>query len=734
VGCRWPVFAGEGEVLNSTISANPTPATSGPGTTAATPIGTCALGVSVASPLRAAMLLAGAVGCGLLSVWIWMIGRENGRFVLLDHETKVATLPNLLVVAAGLGAVLGVVGVVWASLKDARLRASVGWCVAWAKSHPKLALLLAAVAAFGAIDLYEVFLGHEPRHHDPAKGLLQHKTMLREDAEAWLLFTATVMAALAISAARPWCSKCQSRVGFIRRSMQGVAGSRRWLLVAFLVPAVLGSAMSLGALEGVPHFSDSLTYQMQGRMLYAGQMTMPAPLHDDLFTHSLFFVKAGEGGDARYFGKYPIGWPAILGFFDNLGVGFMANAVLAGIGALLTYGLARQVTTRRIAVLAAVLLALNPWAWFNAAHFASHAASMIAVNAFLFFFLRVVNARPQASFGSAMGAGLCLGAAILIRPFDAGMFALPAVIASFIFLARDPRRWLAHGLVIAIATGVGISIYMWSNVMTTGQATLSPYKLENRWNQDWNFAVTSILHRVQFQWAELNDRFPGFGVGGLTLATIGAIVAMQRGRFSRSPALTVIVACNALFFISNAPFLFTNVWWGPRWLLPVTPLLAILLAEFVNVILAAAATARQKAIGTGAASAAQLAFMLLAAGTFVSILLAYPGKWYQHRIAPPHNVSGAADQRVASMGLNNVIVGMPLDEELRAAKMPNRAPFDPRAGMVFMKAPFESNPVIYVRKVENWAAKAKECYPSRQLFELIADKEAEGGFVIRAVP
>jgi len=50
-----------------------------------------------------------------------------------------------------------------------------------------------------------------------------------------------------------------------------------------------------------------------------------------------------------------------------------------------------------------------------------------------------------------------------------------------------------------------------------------------------------------------------------------------------------------------------------------------------------------------------------------------------------------------------------------------------------MAVPFEANPVIYVRKVENWAVKAKECYPQRQLYELIADKEGVGGFVIRSV-
>ena len=748
----------KGNDLTSTFSANPTQAISAP-TTAP-----CAVtAVTAVSRLRGSMLLAGAVGCGLLSIWIWMLGRVDGKFVLIEREVVAATIPSWLVLLATAGAGLGLVGSLWALMRDQRLRSAIAWCVQWIKTHPLASLIIALVIAAGAIDFYELFVDAEIKRYNRDQGVGLRKYMLREDAKAWLLFASTVMSALALSAMRPWCDQCKSRVAGVRSSLRQPGSAKRWLLLAFFTPVILGSAMNLVALDGVPHFSDSLTYQMQGRMLYAGQMTMEKPAHPELFIHSLFFVTDGQYFDeaqghivyegTRFFGKYPLGWPAILGFFDKLGLGFMANAVLAGLGALLTFGLARQVTTQRVAIIAALLFAFSPWAWFNGSHFASHVASMLAVNGFLFFFLKVLavgprglgsiqlgasqlgasqfgtsqlGAKPRAAFGAAAGAGLCLGAALLIRPFDAAMFALPAVLVSFALLVREPKKWITHGAIISLATGIGIAIYFWSNAMTTGKATLSPYTLEGRWAADWDTSITSILHRLQFQWAEMNARMPGYGIGSMTIAILGSMIAFNRGRFHKSLAIYVLLASNVLFFVANTPFLFTNVWWGPRWLLPVTPMIAVLMAEFVDRVMQSVSGRKRDGRASSSASAAQLVMMVLLAGTLVGLIFDYGGQWAMHRVAPPHNVSAAANDRAQAMGLNNVVIGMPVGGD-------GRAPLDGRAGMVYMKAPLESNSVIYVRQIEKWQPKTRETFPDRQLYELIADKEAEGGFVIRKV-
>ncbi len=772
------------------------------------------------SPLRAMLLILGAAGTGMLSVWSWMLERVNGSFVLRDGEQIVARLPIGEVIAVLLATALGGIGVIWALLRDQRLRTTIAWIIQWIKQHPLAAGVMAIVLMLGVVDGYELFVDAETRRWNRDKGVGLRAYMVREDLKGWLLFASTVMTALAISALWPAQDRFAACAARVRNSIE----SRRktWLAAALALPVALGGFMAWFALDAVPHFSDSLTYLTQGRMLWAGELSMPKPAHPDLFIGSLFFVTDQQHLDpatgemifdgTRFFGKYPAGWPFVLGFFDKLHIGYLANATMTGLAVLLTYALGRQITTHRVAVLAAVLFGLSPWAWFNGAHFASHVASTIAVTGFWWLYLKTMHglnsppsqggagggsgvqqesahservdptlpqplperegsrgAEPRHLLTSGLGAGLFLGFAVLVRPFDAVMFAMPAVAASAWFFLRSPKRWFVPSAMITIGALVGVGIYAWTNAMTTGSATISPYKLEGRWQADWDTAIWSPVLRMWFQWAELNARVPGYGIGGMTAAVLGLMIAISRGRLRQSPALSLLLAANAIFFGSATLFLFTNVWWGPRWLLPVTPLVALLAAELVDVMLAHAAPGRSPGLtgeNPGAVQSAdadeqiaipsalgprplapgpsplalssQLGLSILAAGLIVGLAVEYAGRLWQHRLAPPHSVSGDVGELAAAMKLTNAVVGLPLGQEMEAAakalgdawRTQRKAPTDPRTGMVHMRAPMADNAVIYVRKVDRWAAKAAECFPQRQLYELIADRNAADGFVV----
>ena len=245
----------------------------------------------------------------------------------------------------------------------------------------------------------------------------------------------------------------------------------------------------------------------------------------------------------------------------------------------------------------------------------------------------------------------------------------------------------------------------------------------------------------------------------MTAAALGLMVAIGRGRMRLMPAL-LLLAANAIFFGSATLFLFTNVWWGPRWLLPVTPLMALLAAEWVDVMIEAGQGMRTKGQGAepsdpqsairdpqsqpsapgpwALALASQFGLSILVAGLIVGLAVEYAGRHWQHRLAPPHSVSGDVGELAMTMKLSNAVVGLPLGQEMDAAgkalgdawRARRKPPTDPRTGMVHMRAPMADNAVIYVRKVDGWQAKAAECFPQRQLYELIADKDAASGFVI----
>lgn len=659
--------------------------------------------------ILAVLALVGTAGFALLSFWIPLLDRSGNQFLLRasDDGRDLAELPTWLVAATVAAAATGGLGLLLALWRDQRISSALAWCGRWFGANPWLGVALVLVVAAGAVDVYELV-------YDPYQGRSGLRVwMLREDLQMWLSLGAAILGALAISAMSPGPKPLGRLIQWADTSVRLQAP--RWWAVAAITPALLGGMMCVVALDGIPHFSDALTYLIQGRMLYNGGLWMPTPAHHQLFQDSLFFVET----NGRYFGKYPIGWPALLGAFDGIGIGTMANAVMTGLTALLTGLIALQFATARVAVLAALLYGLSPWAWFNGANFSAHGSTTCAIMAFMWLFLRTLR---TGHIASACGAGLALGAAVLIRPFDAAVFALPAVFVVLTCQVRRPKRWIGLGAVIAAGALAGVGVYLWVNAQTTGHALLSPYSLEPRWKTDWQQSVSSVLGRLAFQFSELNSRCPGWGIGGLTVAVMGAIAAGQRWRCGGLRLLTV---STVLYFVACTTFGFTNVWWGPRWLAPVTPLLAILAAELLDRIMSQLLPPLVGQIkDQGASAAAQLAVCLLLSGLVVAVAGRYAGQFYHHRLAPPHLVSGRLHQTVTNQGITGVVAMPPTG---------SRAPLDARAGMAFMTMPIENNPVIYVRAIPNWPVLASEAYPDRPLYEVFPNTDDANGFVVKPV-
>lgn len=689
------------------------------------------LRLHLATCCRGVLLTLSSIGWGLWGVLIIWLDRHQGRWVLLDDDLVLATIPSWLIVPLLAVPALALIALFWSLAADLRLRAAYRWLGRWIARHPRTTLFLLIVILAGALDGYELF--YDPFNR--RSGLFLYK--LREDFRIWCYAAATILLGLAISMLwnqKPWLLRQLLRISQPRRHRPlGIYA------LIFLLPTLLSAALCLGALEGIPHFSDALTYLMQGRILWSGRLWLPAPQHPDLFVGSLFFLVK----DGRFFGKYPIGWPAILGFFDRIHLLFLANAFLAGLAALLTTWLGRQLAGRRIGTLAGVFLALSPWLWFHGASFASHLASTVAILAFLNLLLALLRhtdpSRSQHPLDLllALVCGLALGTAVLIRPGDAATFALPAAAFVGFSLLRRPTVWLAPALLMLAGVTAGLAVYLWTNAQLTGSPWISPYSLEGRWLTDWNPHPAAMAARIAFQWAELNHRFPGWGLGGLTLAAAGtvALYSLRSRRPLPSPytffiasrrlsarllGWSILLAGTTIFFLFNTAFGFTNVWWGPRWLLPAVPLIAILAAAFFLQLLR-----NTRHTDPETSSAAQLGLAIALAGAIIGLTFVYGGQWWQHRLAPPHGVSTAVWKYVQNQHLTQAVVAMP--------PVARRAPLDARAGILFMRPPFSENPVIFVRAVPDWPVKVRQDFPNRRPYQLLPAPGSKTGFTLQRV-
>ncbi len=303
-----------------------------------------------------------------------------------------------------------------------------------------------------------------------------------------------------------------------------------WYSRAALLLSLLAVALTYGVsgrvFERIPHLEDEIAYVWQARVIGQGRLYLPSPPEPKSFL--VPFVVDYEG---RRFGKYPLGWPAVLSLGVRLGLRDWVNPLLAGLSVWLLYRLGRKLLSAPAALLAAALMLTSPFFLLNAASLLSHLWGMTLT---LIFALGWVDAFlvPPSGSGGARGqprlalytAALALGALALSRPFSALGVALPFALHGAYLWWRGGgsvrRRLLEFALLAGAVSGLH---FVWQYALT-GDFWRNPYTLW--WEYD----------RVGFG--------PGHGVlkGGHTLSQawfntrfnlrVGAADLFGWGRFS----------------------------------------------------------------------------------------------------------------------------------------------------------------------------------------------------------
>ncbi|HFC09315.1 MAG TPA: hypothetical protein ENJ54_05625 [Chloroflexi bacterium] len=251
----------------------------------------------------------------------------------------------------------------------------------------------------------------------------------------------------------------------------------RWEAVALLlsVLAVAGSLwVSAHVYERLPHLEDEIAYWWQAEVAAHGQLTVPSPPGDP----QSFLVPFVVDWHGRRFGKYPLGWPVVLGLAMRLGCAACANALLAGLAVWLTFRLGAALWRPEVGVLAAALTLTSPFFWLNSGSLLSHPLELALSAAFALLWARLARhdgAPPPAFLPWLTGA--TLGALALTRPWTAVGVALPFALHGLWLLWRGtPRQRKAVLAVGVTAAGVASLHFAWQWALT-GDPLRNPYTL-----------------------------------------------------------------------------------------------------------------------------------------------------------------------------------------------------------------------------------------------------------------
>ena len=273
-------------------------------------------------------------------------------------------------------------------------------------------------------------------------------------------------------------------------------------LVLCLVAVAAAGWVASHVFEDMAHLEDEFAYLWQAQAAAEGDLTRPSPTYEGSFL--VPFVIDYQG---QRFGKYPLGWPALLSVGVSFGIRNWVNPLLAGLGVWLIYRLSRLIFTDTVGLLAAGLTALSPFFLIHGGSLLSHTWSLVLTTAFTLSWVEGFLTNQPENRGrlwlAALVSGATLGALALTRPLTMGAVAFPFAVHGLYLLVQgnsfQKKRVLSVG---ALALGLAIIHFLWQYALT-GDFTRNPYTLW--WSYDRvgfgpGHGVTAEGHNLQQAW------------------------------------------------------------------------------------------------------------------------------------------------------------------------------------------------------------------------------------------
>lgn len=225
--------------------------------------------------------------------------------------------------------------------------------------------------------------------------------------------------------------------------------------------------------ERLAHIEDEMAYLWQAQVIAKNQLTLPSPEQPKSFLVPFVIDYNGQR-----FGKYPLGWPVVLSFGVRLGIHYLVNPLLAGLGLWLTYRLGKRVLSETVGLVAAGLTLTSPFFLMNSGSLLSHPLGLVLSAGFALAWLEGFT-EPQNRHRqlAVITSAAALGLLVLTRPLTAAAVALPFALHGLYLLWRgnsEVRKQLVlFVLIVLVLTGLH---FAWQYAVT-GHPLTNPYTL-----------------------------------------------------------------------------------------------------------------------------------------------------------------------------------------------------------------------------------------------------------------
>ena len=421
---------------------------------------------------------------------------------------------------------------------------------------------------------------------------------------------------------------------FLARSARAITERRGWELCLGLLACATYAAIAWWTFGARPRLIDEIVQVWQGRMLAGGHLFLPPAAHPEFFAVSQIVDWQG-----KLYGQFPVGGPALFALGTLAHAEWLVDPVLGGLGVIFFARLLRRIDPDpAIVVWGSVLFAASPFWAFQAGSFMNHVPTVTLLLGGTLALAAVTTG--EGGVRSAALAGLAFAAAGAVRPVDGLAFALPACLWLAWRALRHPARRAEFAALIGGAS-IPAALVAWVNWRTTGSPFLFGYTVA--WGADhglgfhptpWGPRHTPLggvellnLYFVRLQEALFESPLPGLLPAAAALDLAPRLSSFERFLLGAGACLTI----GYWAYWHDGNFL------GPRFVLPLVPLLVLWTARFPALLPRAALPP----------SAERLALCTLIAAIALSLTLGIPARaraYGREFVTARWDADAAADQ------------------------------------------------------------------------------------------
>ena len=244
-------------------------------------------------------------------------------------------------------------------------------------------------------------------------------------------------------------------------------------LLFSLIAISLSAWVSYGVYEGLAQLEDEYAYQWQAQITASGDLKIPSPPEADQFVIPFVIDHNGER-----FGKYPLGWPALLSFGEPLGLARLVNPLLAGLAVWLIYRLGQKLLRDKIGLIAAGLTLISPLFLTYTGSILAHPWGLVLSLCLAVSWLDLTEDQPGIpNWLPTLVAGSSLGTLALTRPWTALGVAIPFGVHGLFLLLRGSPAVKKRIIAVGGITFLIASLHFGWQYALTGNALQNPYQL-----------------------------------------------------------------------------------------------------------------------------------------------------------------------------------------------------------------------------------------------------------------